>query len=62
MITYSTMISAYGNSGKWQKAEELFAELQSKKWKPELITFSAMLSAYGKSGQWCTSIYTNGPA
>jgi len=46
------MISACEKGGQWQKAFELFDELQRRGLEPEIITYNAMISNCEKGGQW----------
>jgi pentatricopeptide repeat domain-containing protein 1 len=46
------MISAYGSGKQWQKAEQMFEEMQRIGVEPSVVVYSAMITAYGKGDQW----------
>ena len=37
---------------QWQKAGEVFDEMQSQGCTPDVVTYTALISAYEKGGQW----------
>eukprot|EP00953_Heterococcus_sp_UTEX-ZZ885_P035963 18546-Heterococcus_DN1.PRE.1 len=46
------MITAFGNGEQWQKAEQMYSNLQINGLKPNLFTYNAMITAYGDGEQW----------
>jgi pentatricopeptide repeat protein len=52
VITFSAAISACTTGGQWEKALDLFREMQSRGIDPDVITFSAAISACEKGRQW----------
>ena len=38
--------------GQWQKASEMFAQMQQQGLTPDVVTYTAVISAYEKGGQW----------
>jgi pentatricopeptide repeat protein len=59
LYTYTSMITAYGNSEQWQKAEQMYFELQNKGFHPNLITYNALITAYGFNEQWLKAEQTS---
>ena len=37
---------------QWQKAAEVFEEMQTQGCTPDVVTYTALISAYEKGGQW----------
>lgn len=37
---------------QWQKAAEVFEEMQGQGCTPDVVTYTALISAYEKGGQW----------
>lgn len=37
---------------QWEKAAEVFEEMQNQGCTPDVVTFTALISAYEKGGQW----------
>ena len=37
---------------QWQKASEVFEEMQGQGCTPDVVTYTALISAYEKGGQW----------
>jgi pentatricopeptide repeat protein len=52
VITFNVLISAMGNAGEWERAEEIFHGMGACGIKPEVFTFTLLLKAMGKGGQW----------
>ncbi|XP_027344338.1 pentatricopeptide repeat-containing protein At5g27110 [Abrus precatorius] len=50
LVSWTSMITAYGSHGLAHKALELFAEMLQSNVKPDRVTFLAILSACGHSG------------
>ena len=44
--------SALGAGGQWQKAGEMFQQMQRQGLTPDVVTYTAIISAYEKGGQW----------
>ena len=57
VITYSSAISACGQSYQWQMAVQLFDDMQWKYLWPNVITFNALISACGHGLQWLCCLY-----
>ena len=38
--------------GQWQKASEMFQQMQQQGLTPDVVTYTAVISAYEKGGQW----------
>lgn len=38
--------------GQWQKAAEMFQQMQRQGLTPDVVTYTAIISAYEKGGQW----------
>ena len=51
-VTYNSLIAACAHGGPWEKAAELFDQMQKEGCKPDGITFAALISAYERGGQW----------
>jgi pentatricopeptide repeat protein len=46
LYTYTALINAYAREGNCVRAEEIFAELQSIGFIPDVYTYNALLEAY----------------
>ncbi|KAJ8437045.1 hypothetical protein Cgig2_025892 [Carnegiea gigantea] len=51
VIAYTTMIHAYGESEKWEKAYAIFQEMEANDIQPNLIACSALMRAFNKASQ-----------
>jgi pentatricopeptide repeat domain-containing protein 1 len=52
VITYSAVISACEKGAQWQRAVEVFEEMETARVKPDDITYNALISACEKGAQW----------
>jgi len=52
VVTYTSLISACGVAGEWERAESLFVRMRSKGLRPTVVTYNALLMALEKGGQW----------
>jgi pentatricopeptide repeat domain-containing protein 1 len=41
-----------GVGAQWEKASEVFEEMQSQGCTPDVVTYTALISSYEKGGQW----------
>ena len=52
--TWWTLANAEMNhaGAQWEKANEVFEEMQSQGCTPDVVTYTALISSYEKGGQW----------
>ena len=50
VITWTSIISAYGQSGLVKQMEELFERMKCTQTRPNVFTWTAVIAAYGQSG------------
>jgi pentatricopeptide repeat protein len=52
VVTYTSLISACGTGGQWQKAETAFERMQAAGVTPGVVTYIFLISACGTGAQW----------
>ena len=51
-VTYNSLITALAQGAQWQKAGEVFEQMQGQGCHPDVVTYTALISAFEKGGQW----------
>lgn len=59
-VTFNSLITAVAQGGQWQKAAEVFEQMQAHGCTPDVVTYTALISAFDKGGQWRLSLQVGG--
>lgn len=51
-VTFNSLITALGQGAQWEKAQEVFEQMQAQGCQPDVVTYTALISALEKGGQW----------
>ena len=51
-MTFNSLITALGQGAQWEKAQEVFEQMQAQGCPPDVVTYTALISSLEKGGQW----------
>ncbi len=59
-VTFNSLITAVAQGGQWEKAAEVFEQMQAHGCTPDVVTYTALIAAFDKGGQWRLSLQVGG--
>lgn len=55
-VTFNSLITALGQGAQWEKAQEVFEQMQIQGCSPDVVTYTALISSLEKGGQWRSAL------